>query len=93
MIGVLLIHDENIWYKLKDLLGIETDKFDKAITEFEIKSSNYDKTNRIYNENGCSPTITSGNPDVKVLVEKNVNQLGNIMDDNGFKNPQCGRDI
>lgn len=85
------IPDENIWYKLKDLLGIETDKFDKAITEFEIKSSNYDKTNRIYNENGCSPTITSGNPDVKVLVEKNVNQLGNIMDDNGFKNPQCGR--
>lgn len=85
------IPDENIWYKLKDLLGIETDKFDKAITEFEIKSSNYDKTNMIYNENGCSPTITSGNPDVKVLVEKNVNQLGNIMDDNGFKNPQCGR--
>ena len=85
------IPDENIWYKLKDLLGIETDKFDKAITEFEIKSSNYDKTNRIYNENGCSPTITSGNPDIKVLVEKNVNQLGNIMDDNGFKNPQCGR--
>ena len=85
------IPDENIWYKLKDLLGIETDKFDKAITEFEIKSSNYDKTNRIYNENGCSPTITSGNPDVKVLVEKNVNQLGNIMADNGFKNPQCGR--
>lgn len=85
------IPDENIWYKLKDLLGIETDKFDKAITEFEIKSSNYDKTNKIYNENGCSPTITSGNPDVKVLVEKNVNQLGNIMDDNGFKNPQCGR--
>lgn len=85
------IPDENVWYKLKELLGIETDKFDKAITEFEIKSSNYDKTNRIYNENGCSPTITSGNPDVKVLVEKNVNQLGNIMADNGFKNPQCGR--
>lgn len=64
------IPDENIWYKLKDLLGIETDKFDKAITEFEIKSSNYDKTNKIYNENGCSPTINTcggGNHEPKII--------------------------
>lgn len=64
------IPDENIWYKLKDLLGIETDKFDKAITEFEIKSSNYDKTNKIYNENACSPTLNTcggGNHEPKII--------------------------
>lgn len=27
----------------------------------------------------------------KIKIEKKPNQLGNIMEENGFKNPQCGR--
>ena len=33
------IPDENIWHNLKELLNITTDKFDKALTEFEIKDN------------------------------------------------------
>jgi site-specific DNA-cytosine methylase len=40
------IPDENIWFKLKDLLGITTDRFDKSITEFEERQWTYEKAER-----------------------------------------------
>ena len=53
------IPDENIWHNLKELLNITTDKFDKSLTEFEIKYNEYDMSNRVYHENGISPTLTA----------------------------------
>ena len=53
------IPDENIWYKLKELLNITTDEFDKPITEFEIKPNEYDMSNRAYRDDGISPTLTA----------------------------------
>ena len=52
------IPDPSVWYKLKELLNIKTDNFDKSITEFEIRDGIYDKSNRVYDVNGLSPTLT-----------------------------------
>ena len=63
------IPDENIWYGLKELLNITTDKFDKALTEFEIKDNEYDMSNRVYHEKGISPTLTAtGESGVKKII-------------------------
>ena len=64
------IPDENIWFDLKKLLDITTDKFDKSIMEFEIKPNEYDMSNRVYRANGISPTLTaSGESGAKKIIE------------------------
>ena len=50
------IPSPDVWYDLKELLGIETDEFDKSIMEFEFKGGNYDMRNRIY-VGEASPTL------------------------------------
>ena len=52
------IPDENIWFRLKNLLRINTDEFDKSIMTFEEKDGIYDKANRVYDEEGLAPTLT-----------------------------------
>jgi site-specific DNA-cytosine methylase len=53
------IPDPEIWYEIKSLLNIQTDEFDKGITEFEYKGGNYDMRNRIHT---CevAPTLACG---------------------------------
>lgn len=63
------IPDEDIWYQLKELLGIETDEFDKQIMTFEIKGGCFDMRNRIY-FGDISPTLTIGSGNNFYLVEK-----------------------
>ena len=50
---------ENVWFDLKQLLQIETDEFDESITEFVIKEGVFEKSSRIYDENGLCPTLTT----------------------------------
>ena len=72
------IPDPEIWYNLKDVINITTDKFDESITAFEEKENTYDKSNRVYNENGIAPTLTSQIE--KVLTNKaDMQLLGNYM--------------
>lgn len=52
------IPDADIWLKLKGLLGIDTDEFDKPIMEFETRECGYDMMNRIY-VGDVAPTLTS----------------------------------
>ena len=52
------IPDADIWFDLKQLLKIETDEFDKAITTFETKAGAYDMRNRIH-MGDTSPTLTA----------------------------------
>lgn len=52
------IPDPDIWLQLKEMLGIETDEFDKPIMKFETKSGEYDMGNRIY-VGDIAPTLTS----------------------------------
>lgn len=53
------IPDADIWLQLKELLGIETDEFDKAIMTFETQGGNYDMRNRIY-AGDIAPTLMRG---------------------------------
>ena len=70
------IPDENIWYDLKELLNITTDKFDNALTEFEIKDNKYDMSNRVYHENGISPTLTAtGENGAKKIIHYNSKKI------------------
>ena len=47
------------WVKLKECLNIENDKYDRAITEFEIKNNTFDMAKRIYHIDGKHPTLTT----------------------------------
>ena len=70
------IPDENIWHNLKELLNITTDKFDKALTEFEIKDNEYDMSNRVYHEKGISPTLTAtGENGAKKIIHYNNKKI------------------
>lgn len=48
-----------IWLNLKELLKIDTNKFDESIMTFEEKEGNYDKSKRIYDVEGNIPTLTT----------------------------------
>ena len=53
------IPDEDVWFDLKSFLGIETDEFDKSITEFEIREGVYEMANRVYNPDYKAPTVVA----------------------------------
>ena len=61
--------DGDIWYDLKELLGIETDKYDKELTTYIDGDSKYDIANRIYDSSGIAPTITSADADIIVIAK------------------------
>ena len=64
-----------IWFKLKELLGIETDEFDESITTFEEREGVYEKSNRCYHEDGVSPTLTSVSADEKIITDLRIRKL------------------
>ena len=66
-----VIPDEKIWLKLKEILDIETDEYDKQIMEWEIKESEFEMGNRTYSENGLCPTLTTMG-DINIMVEEYV---------------------
>lgn len=53
------IPDVEYWGKLKKCLNITDNKFDKAVTEFEIKNNTFDMAKRIYHIDGKHPTLTT----------------------------------
>ena len=61
------IPDDEIWPKLKELLQIDTDEFDKSIMTFEIKEGTYDSSNRVYGPEGIAPTLDTS--DDKKIIE------------------------
>ena len=89
--GCFSIPDEDIWFELKELLKISTDEFDSFVTEFEYRDGVFDKSNRFYDSDGISPTLTSASAEnekfiVSELLEdtqynnlKNNNSRGEIM--------------
>lgn len=60
------IPEPNIWFDLKNLLGIETDEFDKPIMEFEEKPNVFEKSDRVYFTDMCSPTILVSD-DIRII--------------------------
>ena len=61
------IPDENIWFELKALLGVNTDEFDEAITTFEEKEGVFEKSNRCYLPTGIAPTVTCASNNEKIV--------------------------
>ena len=69
------IPDEDIWFKLKEILKINTDEFDKSITTFEEREGVYEKLNRCYLEEGIAPTLTRTSADEKVISNLRIRKL------------------
>ena len=77
----MLYLQKNIGTKLKEILGITTNEFDKSIMEFEIRDGVYESTQRVYSQEGKSPTLTSAH--AEKLVETKPIQVGIASEING----------
>lgn len=66
------IPDKDIWIPLKTLLKIETDEFDESIITFEEREGVYEKADRVYDEEGLSPTLQCNDNMRVVLRNKNI---------------------
>ena len=77
------IPDALYWRELKNILGILTDEFDAAIMEFEQREGTYEKSNRVYDEEGIAPTLTQASSDEKILVREITG--GDFRHDEGFR--------
>ena len=75
------IPSDDIWFKLKEVLGLKTDIFDAQIMEFEYRDGVYESKQRVYSEEGKSPTLTASNKDQ--YIETKPKQVGIAVDING----------
>jgi site-specific DNA-cytosine methylase len=64
------IPSDDIWFKLKEVLGLNTDIFDAQIMEFEYRDGVYESKQRVYSEEGKSPTLTASNKDQMIETKK-----------------------
>lgn len=69
--GCFSIPTEDIWFKVKEILNIDTDSFDESIMTFEIREGVFEKARRVYDINGIAPTLTATSPNEKILLENN----------------------
>ena len=78
------IPNEDIWLELKQVLKIETDEFDESILTFEKKPNVFDMSNRAYDEQGCSPTLTTQNsPNIVTNVPRVIGGIGEKKSNGG----------
>jgi len=77
------IPSDDIWFRLKEVLGIKTNVFDKQIMEFEYRDGVYESKQRVYSENGKSPTLTAGNKEQYIETHDAPKQIGTAIDING----------
>jgi DNA-cytosine methyltransferase len=75
------IPSDNIWFKLKEVLGFTSSVFDKQIMEFEYRDGVYESTQRVYSDQGKSPTLTASNKEQ--MIETKPQQVGVAVDING----------
>ena len=80
--GSFAIPTPTIWFKLKDVLNITTDEFDKSLTEFEIREGVFDQSKRAYKDTGISPTITASGD---VLIQQTEMQRLNSKTSQGMR--------
>jgi DNA-cytosine methyltransferase len=68
------IPPKEIWFKLKELLNITETKFDSQVVEFVEKDGEYDMSNRVYDDLGISPTLTTSD-EKKVINNLRIRKL------------------
>ena len=57
------VPDADVWFKLKELLGITSTEFDDFVTVFETREGVFEKSHRCYDSNGKMSTLTTGSSD------------------------------
>lgn len=62
------IPSDKIWTQLKNALGINSNIYDAFVMEFEERQGIHEQSNRVYDINGISPTITSTNADIRIII-------------------------
>ena len=72
------IPSDDIWIKLKEVLGIQTDVFDKQIMDFEYRDGVFESTQRVYSDEGKSPTLTASNTEQMIETSTSENGITNI---------------
>ena len=72
------IPSDEHWPQLKEILNIKTDKYDKSIMEFEYRDGVFESTQRVYSEEGKSPTLTASNKDQIIETTTSDNGITNI---------------
>ena len=79
------IPGDDVWFKLKEVLGIHTEVFDKPIMEFEYRDGVYETKQRVYSDKGKAPTLTAGNTEQYIETPKVVGGAwrGRSLDKNG----------
>lgn len=85
------IPNSQIWFDLKKCINITTTEFDESITEFIEKEGVFEKSNRVYDENGIAPTMTSTSADERILVnDVKVGTWRTHEDGRGFREIEDG---
>ena len=80
------IPDKDIWAKLKELLEIKTNEFDESIITFEEREGTFEKSNRVYDEDGIAPTLTTMSENERILVRG-----GDFDFDGNFRERENGK--
>jgi len=62
------IPNDKYWFKIKELLKIDSDVYDSFVMDFDEKLSVYEQTNRCYDIYGIAPTITATCADLRILI-------------------------
>jgi len=69
------IPDANSWVKIKSMLGIPDSELDLHISEFIEKPNEYEKSNRVYGDNGISPTLTTVGTDESIMLSEENHRI------------------
>ena len=77
------IPSDDVWLKLKEVLGIQTEVFDKPIMDFEYRDGVYESTQRVYGDHGKSPTLTASNSDQLIQTSDKPQHIGTAVDIKG----------
>ena len=59
---------KKIWFKLKEILSINSNIYDSFITEWIETDGLHEQSNRVYDFNGIAPTLTSTSADLRILI-------------------------
>ena len=78
------IPSDEHWPHLKEILNIKTDKYDRSIMEFEYRDGVFGSTQRVYSEEGKSPTLTASNTEqmIETKPKKAYDIPRDILKDN-----------
>lgn len=88
----------DVWHRLKEILNIQENTFDDAITVYEYKDNVYDLKNRVYHENGISPTLLANAsennvPKIKVsgMLSGKHEQSNRVYETDGIAPTLCAQ--